>query len=85
MSAQSNWNAGFSASFRDMPTLINSMALLWADLDKDFKYRDWANTPVKATECVLHLCVKKFETKVVSGRVFGSSKEVPMISDSRWT
>jgi hypothetical protein len=75
MSVQSNWNAGYSASFKTMPTLLNSLALLWADLDKD-RYTDWANVPIQAAECALYLCVKEFNTTIQGGQVKEFSQEV---------
>jgi hypothetical protein len=81
MTGQGNWNAGYSVSFKESSTLLSTMALLWADLDKDFKYLDWPTAEVKGAECGLYLCVKEFDTKVVNGKVIETSKETPWTRD----
>jgi hypothetical protein len=52
------------------------MALIWADLDADYKYPDWLNADVKAAGCGLYLCVKEFYTLVTDGQLKEKTKEV---------
>jgi hypothetical protein len=81
MTTQSNTGALTSNSFKNMTTLLNSMSFLWADLDNDFRYSNWTNVSIQATECALYLCVKEFNTRVTSGKVLESSNEVSWARD----
>jgi hypothetical protein len=81
MTGRSNWNAGYCIDFKNSSTLLGTMALLWADLDSNFKYPNWAQADVKGAECALYLCIKEFETKIINGQLTKSSKEVDWTRD----
>ena len=76
MSAQVNWDPKQSMTFQNSSTLLLWVALMWADLDQDYRYPDWPHQNVNARECGLYLCVKEFSSSVTNGTLTETSKEV---------
>ncbi|KAI9664691.1 MAG: hypothetical protein M1821_006138 [Bathelium mastoideum] len=76
MSGQANWDPNSSITFKNSSTLLFSMSIMWADLDRDYKFPDWSNSNVSAVECGLYLCVKEFNSSLQNGTLNETSREV---------
>ncbi|KAL9107826.1 MAG: hypothetical protein Q9227_007341 [Pyrenula ochraceoflavens] len=81
MTGQANWDPKQSISFKNSSTFLFSMSVMWANLDKDYKYPDWPRTNVSATECSLYLCVKNFDTHITNGTLTENSTEIASVRE----
>ncbi|KAI9657440.1 MAG: hypothetical protein M1821_003122 [Bathelium mastoideum] len=82
MSGQVNRDPNKSISFTNSSTLLFSMAVMWADLDKDYTYSNWPTTNFTARECGLYLCVKEFQSSVVNGTLNEMARETASTRDA---